>query len=177
MLPDREVAIRLATNREVDRKLRELSRSKYFWLYSLSLWNPDAFQRCVLGASCFAAIGLFLSLILTGGLEPMVATVSFEFFLLGLVLMWPFALGPWLQPRNLVVIFTFVFTLYRKNRAVSDLSAEEIRYLFPRSPSDARGRDPLARFRVALRQSPVIASLALGCCLAVLIVGLLLLTP
>ena len=63
----------------------------------------------------------------------------FEYFLLGLILMWVYNLGPWLHPTNLIVIFTFIFSLYRKNKTTEDLSAEDIGRLFPFDDSRLHG--------------------------------------
>jgi hypothetical protein len=134
MITEREVALRLAANGDVDRKLRVSSTSRFFWFYSLSLWDPDAFEQCVAGAAGFAAMAFLLTSLTFVGLErpSMVATSMFEYFLLGLIFMWFYSLGPWLQPTNLKVILTFVFRLYRKGKVLGDLSAEEISRLFPR---------------------------------------------
>jgi len=133
VLANSEVVLRLATNRDVDRKLRTAASSRFFWVYSLSLWDPDAFWKCIAGASAFAGVGLCLSWATPGFFLPtqLTATVIFEYFAFGLILMWAFNLGPWLNPRNFAVIFTFIFRLYRKNMTVDDLSADEIGRLFP----------------------------------------------
>jgi len=179
VLRDREVALRLATNRDVDRKLRVASSSRFFWIYSLSLWDPDAFWQCISGAAAFASVGLFLMRLTSVGFTPTSVTAAFEYFLLGLILMWVYKLGPWLHPTNLIVIFTFVFRLYRKNMTMDDLNAEEIGRLFPFHSQDrdsTHGRTRVARLYLRLRQSPVIGSLLLGASLAAFMILLLLIT-
>jgi len=180
LLTDREVALRLATNRDVDRKLRTASSSRFFWLYSLSLWDPDAFWECVSGASAFAFVGLFLMRLTFIGFTPasLTAAAVFEYFLLGLILMWVYKLGPWLHPTNLIVIFTFIFRLYRKNKTIDDLSAEEIGRLFPfdEDSTSSHERATLAKLYRRVRQSPVIGSLLLGSLLAAFMIVLLLIT-
>lgn len=172
------MALRLATNRDVDRKLRAAAGSRFFWLYSLSLWDPDAFWKCISGASGFAIVGFCLSRLISVGFVPtqLTVTVAFEYFLLGLILMWAWHLGPWLYPLNLVVIFTFIFRLYRKNMTTNDLSAHEISQLFPEedAPSDASGQVSFSRIWLWARRSPILGSLMLGAALAALIVVLLL---
>src|SRR5215467_11644156 len=118
MVTDLEVDLRLATNIDVDRKLRLASKSRYFWLYGLSLWDPEAFWKCFTGASAFALVGLLLLRSTVVAFVPSTLTVTavFEFFVLGLILMWLYYLGPWVHPANLKVILTFVFRLYRKNK-------------------------------------------------------------
>jgi len=166
VLANREVALRLATNRDVDRKLKVAAGSRFFWLYSLSLWDPDAFWKCIAGASAFAGLGLCLSQAAPGFALPtqLTATVIFEYFFLGLLLMWAFNLGPWLNPKNFAVIFKLIFRLYRKNMSADDLSAEEIGRMFPDEAaeldSDRHGR-PVRLIRRAKR-SPVFGFLALG---------------
>lgn len=178
MLVDREVALRLATNKDIDRKLKIAAGSRFFWVYLLSLWDPDAFWKCILGASAFTLVGLFLAVLIPGGAATMqlTATVTFEYFLLGLILMWACNLGPWLHPTNLVVIFTFIFRLYRKNMTMDDLSAQEIGRLFPEASEFDTGRKAMfSRLYLRIRRSPVIGSLMLGSVLAALMVSLLLL--
>ena len=174
MIADREVALRLARDRNLDRKLRVSSGSKYFWIYSLSLWEPDAFWRCVSEASAFATVGLIFASVVRGGFSPLIATTAFEYFLLGLVVAWVFNLGPWLQPTNLAVIFTFIFRLYRKHKTVDDLSAEEIGRMFPHRISAGKGDGTLVRIFVRIRQSPILGSLFLGSCFAAFLLALLL---
>ena len=179
MLADREVALRLATDREVDRKLRIASDSRYFWAYALSLWDPDAFWGCVGGALGVAVVGFFIMCFTVGGLvaRPLIGTALFEFFLLGLVLMWIYNLGPWLHPTNLKVIFTFVFRLYRKQRNMDDLSAEEIGRLFPERNKEKKltlaERLSPSSIYASMEGSPVIGPLAAGLLLAVFFVLLL----
>jgi hypothetical protein len=179
LLADREVALRLATNRDVDRKPRIAAGSRFFWVYSLSLWDPDAFWKCISGASAFALVGLYLAGLMPGGFIParLTATVIFEYFLLGLILMWAYNLGPWLHPTNLIVIFTLIFRLYRNNLTMDDLSAQEIGRLFPEDDPelDTGGKAILSRLYLRIRRSSVLGSLILGLVLAALMVALLLL--
>jgi hypothetical protein len=169
----------LATNRDIDRKLRIAAGSRFFWVYSLSLWDPDAFWKCISGASAFAFVGLYLARLMPGGLIPaqLTATVIFEYFLLGLILMWAYNLGPWLHPTNLTVIFTFIFRLYRRNMTIDDLSAQEINRLFPKEDPkfDAGVKTVLSRLFLRIRRSTVLGSLILGSVLAALMVALLVL--
>jgi hypothetical protein len=181
LLSDHEVALRLATNRDVDRKLRTASSSRFFWVYALSLWDPDAFWKCVSGAAAFAFAGLFLMRLTSLGFTPasLTAAAMFEWFLLGLILMWLYNLGSWLHPTNLIVIFTFIFRLYRKNKTIDDLSAEDIGRLFPFSdedPTSAQKHSTLARLYRWIRHSPVIGSLLVGLSLAAFMILLLLAT-
>lgn len=180
MLADREIALRLATNRDVDRKLRIAAGSRFFWVYSLSLWDPDAFWKCVSGASAFALVGLCLQLLMPGGFAhaPLTATAIFEYFLLGLILMWVYNLGPWLLPSNLIVIFKLIFRLYRKNRSMDDLSAQEISRLFPDEESQFHSGKLaiLSGLYLHIRRSPVLGSLMLGSAFAAIMVALLLVT-
>ena len=177
MLADREVAIRLAVDRDVDRKLRMAASSRFFWAYALSLWDPDAFWRCIGGASAFAFAGLFLARLLPGMNLPteLTATVIFEYFLLGLILMWAYNLGPWLHPTNLTVIFTFIFRLYRKNMTTGDLSAQEIGRMFPGddSPAEHGWKSLPQRTYLWFRRSNALGPLVVGSGLGVLIVALL----
>ncbi len=182
MITEREVALRLAANKDVDRKLRIASRSRFFWFYSLSLWDPDAFWQCVIGAAGFAAGAFLLTRVTFVGLAmpPLVATTMFEYFLLGLILMWLHSLGPWLQPTNLKVILTFVFRLYRKGKVVGDLSAEEIRSLFPSrrdgQTSALSERPNPSRISVLvgmLETSAIFGSLTVGALFAFFLVALL----
>ena len=179
MLVNREVALRLATNKDVDRKLRIAVRSRFFWVYLLSLWDPDAFWKCMIGASAFTVVGLLLDSLIPSGSTTMqlTATVTFEYFLLGLILMWACNLGPWLHPTNLLVIFTLIFRLYRKNMTMDDLNAQEIGRLFPEADSgvDTGGKAILSRLYSRMVRSPVLGSLFLGSVLAALVVVLLLL--
>jgi len=174
VLANSEVALRLATNRDVDRKLRIAASSRFFWIYSLSLWDPDAFWKCIAGASAFAGVGLCLARASPGFFLPtqLTATVIFEYFAFGLILMWAFNLGPWLNPRNFSVIFTLIFRLYRKNMTADDLSAEEIGRLFPeKAPdSDATGQARPWRLLRRARDSPVFEFLVLGTVAASLMV-------
>ena len=179
MLADREVALRLAVNRDLDRKLRIASGSRFFWVYSLSLWDPDAFWKCISGASAFAFMWLILERLVPGGFAsaPLTATAFFECFLFGLILMWVYSLGPWLHPTNLTVIFTFIFRLYRKNKTLNDLSPQELNRLFPEGDDPALTPSVQARlWRLFLRMrgSPVLGSLILGSSFAALLVALLL---
>lgn len=171
--------MRLATNKDVDRKLKITASSRFFWVYLLSLWDPDAFWKCMLGASAFTFVGLFLAMSIPGGSTTiqLTATVTFEYFLLGLILMWACNLGPWLHPTNLVVILTFIFRLYRKNMTMDELSAQEICRLFPEKNSElnAGGKAIFSGLYLRMRRSPVIGSLVLGSVLAALMVALLLL--
>jgi hypothetical protein len=181
LLSDREVALRLATNRDVDRKLRIASSSRYFWIYSLSLWDPDAFWKCVSGAAAFAFVGLLVMRLTSVGLmsASLTAAGMFEYFLLGLILMWVYSLGPWLHPTNLLVIFTFIFRLYRRNMTIDDLSAEEIGRLFPthnENPASAEEHPVLERLYRRIRQSPVLGSLVVGSSFAAFMILLLLIT-
>jgi hypothetical protein len=179
LLADREVALRLATNRDVDRKLKIAAGSRFFWVYSLSLWDPDAFWKCISGASAFAFVGLCLAGLVPGGLIPaqLTVTVIFEYFLLGLILMWAYNLGPWLHPTNLTVIFTLIFRLYRRNMTMDDLSAQEIGRLFPKEDPklDTGVKATLSRLFLRIRRSTVFGSLILGSVLATLMVALLVL--
>ncbi len=180
MIAEREVALRLAADKDIDRKLRVTSGSRFFWVYSLSLWDPDAFWKCISGASAFAMVGIALESFLPGqaGSAPLTATVSFEYFLLGLLLMWLYSLGPWLNPTNLSVIFVFLFGLYRKRRTVDDLSAGEIRRLFPEEEDVASHRGTLWwlwAIYLQLKRSPVTGSLIVGAVLASLVLAPLLL--
>jgi hypothetical protein len=124
-------------------------------------------------------VGLFLARLMPGAsaTAQLTAMVTFEYFLLGLILMWACNLGPWLHPTNLGVIFTLIFRLYRKNKTMDDLSAQEIGRLFPeKEPEPNTGwKALLPRFYLWLRRSPVIGSLILGSVLATLMVALLLL--
>jgi hypothetical protein len=179
LLADREIALRLAVNRDLDRKLRIASGSRFFWVYSLSLWDPDAFWKCVSGASGFAFVWLTLERLVPGGFAsaPLTATAFFEWFLLGLILMWVYSLGAWLQPTNLAVIFTFIFRLYRKNKTLEDLSPQELNRLFPEKEdhvSILNGQVVLWRLFIRIRRSPVLGSLILGSSLAILLIALLL---
>jgi hypothetical protein len=181
LLTDREVALRLATNRDVDRKLRAASSSRFFWIYSLSLWDPDAFWKCVSGAAAFAVMGFFLVGLTHAGFMPTSLTVTamFEYFLMGLILMWVYKLGPWLHPTNLLVIFTFIFSLYRKNRTLDDLCPEEIGRLFPSQKEGPAFIQEHARFEqlyLRIRRSPVLGSLLLGASSAAFMIILLLIT-
>jgi len=180
LLADREVALRLIADRDIDRKLRAVVRSPLFWVYSLSLWDPEAFRTCISGASAFALVGLCLEKLMPAGFPStaLTVTVIFEYFLLGLILMWVYRLGSWLYPANFVVIFTFIFRLYRKNKTMGDLSAQEIRRLFPRdgAASDTSRRNIPTRLYLRIRNSPVLGSLMFGSLLATLMVALLLLT-
>jgi len=181
LLADREVALRLAANRDIDRKLRAAVGSRFFWVYSLSLWDPDAFWKCVSGATAFSLVALVLKGLGPGGftLAPLTASAMFEYFVLGLILMWMANLGPWLNPTNLSVIFTFIFRLYRKNRSIDDLSAHEINRLFPEGEDAAFPSSRLARImslRLRIKRSPVLGSLMIGATFAALMVALLLLT-
>jgi hypothetical protein len=176
---DREVALRLAVDRDLDRKLRATSGSRFFWVYSLSLWDPDAFWKCASGASAFAIVWLILERSVPGASAsaPLAATASFECFLLGLAVMWTYQLGPWLHPTNLIVILTFIFRLYRKNKTLDDLSPLEINRLFPvdEGPgSSSDGRAKLWRLFDRIRLSPVLGPLSLGASFAALLVALLL---
>ena len=126
------------------------------------------------GASGFAVIGLALTRTLPHSFTPVMATTVFEYFILGLILMWLYSLGAWLQPTNLIIIFTFIFRLYRRNKTVDDLSAEEIGRLFPDGVSETGFRGSLRRTILGIRGSPVVGSLLLGSSLAVLMVALLL---
>jgi hypothetical protein len=177
LLADREAALRLATSRDVDRKLKIAVRSRFFWVYALSLWDPEAFWKCISGASAFALVGLCLGSAVPGGLLPaqLTVTVIFEYFMFGLILMWVFNLGPWLDPRNLLVIFTLIFRLYRKNVTADDLSAEDISRLFPEDDPDLAGQSIVTRLFHRARHSAVLGSLILGSLLAVLTVVPLLL--
>jgi hypothetical protein len=177
LLADREAALRLATSRDVDRKLRTAVTSRFFWVYSLSLWDPDAFWKCISGASAFALVGLWLASAVPGGLLPaqLTATVICEYFMFGLILMWVFNLGPWLDPRNLLVIFTFIFRLYRKNLTTDDLSAQDISRLFPEYDPEHAERSVVSMLYHRVMHSPVLGSLILGSLLAVLTVAPLLL--
>jgi hypothetical protein len=163
----------LANDRNLDRKLRTLSGSRFFWLYSLSLWEPDAFWKCVSGAATIATLGLLMTSVLTGQLTRLDGISAVEYFLLGLALMWRYNLGAWLYPTNLLVIFTFIFRLYRKNKTVDDLSAEELGRLFPGPGSAANAKSLSAKVLAFLRRSPVLGSLLIGCCLALFLVSLL----
>jgi len=175
MLADREVALRLAIDRNVDRKLRTATGSRFFWVYALSLWDPDAFWKCISGASGFALAGLLLAGVMPGMHLPsqFTATVIFEYFLIGLILMWVYNLGPWLHPSNLTVIFTFIFRLYRKNMTLGDLSAQEIGRMFPADepPSGAGWRSVPSRLYFWMRRSDVLGSLALGLFLGAVIIA------
>lgn len=177
-MADREAALRLATSRDVDRKLRTVVSSRFFWVYALSLWDPDAFWKCITGASAFAFVGLCLATAAPpGGVLPpaqLTAAVIFEYFIFGLILMWVFSLGPWLNPRNLLVIFTFIFRLYRKNVTTADLSAEDIGRLFPEDDPEYDERSIFPRIYHRVMHSPVLGSLILGSLLAVLTVAPLL---
>ena len=182
---EREVALRLAANRDIDRKLRVASRSRFFWIYSLSLWDPDAFWKCLSGAVGSAAVAFLLTRITFVGFTfpPVVATTMFEYFLLGLIFMWFYSLGPWLHPTNLKVIFTFIFRLYRKNKVLGDLSADEIRRLFPvrrLGRSSALNDHPRPSLISALigmiTGSVIFGSLAVGTLFAFFLVALLLIS-
>jgi hypothetical protein len=179
LLVNREVALRLATNKDIDRKLKIAVGSRFFWVYLLSLWDPDAFWKCVLGASAFTVVGLFLMTLIPSGSTSMqlTASVAFEYFLLGLILMWACNLGAWLRPTNLVVIVTLIFGLYRKNKTMDDLSAQEIGRLFPENDSvPVTGRKVIfSRAYQRMRRSRVLGPLVLGSVLAALVVTLLLL--
>jgi len=174
VLATSEVALRLATNRDVDRKLRIAANSRFFWIYSLSLWDPDAFWKCIAGASAFAVVGLCLARATPGFFLPtqLTATVIFEYFAFGLILMWAFNLGPWLNPRNFSVIFTLIFRLYRKNMTADDLSAAEIGRLFPERAAepDPKERAMLLRLLQRAKDSPVFEFLVLGSVIAALTV-------
>jgi hypothetical protein len=179
LLADREVALRLATSREVDRKLRVASESRYFWVYALSLWDPDAFWQCVGGALTSALIGFFFMAFTVRDfiVRPLFATALFEYFLLGLILMWLYNLGAWLHPTNLKVIFTFIFRLYRKNKNLEDLSAEEIGRLFP-AKGEARGMNLVERLSpsklyASLEDSRVFGPLVVGSLFSMFLVLLL----
>jgi hypothetical protein len=176
-LADREAALRLATSRDVDRKLRTAVSSRFFWVYALSLWDPDAFWKCISGASAFAFVGLLLAGLAPQGMPPaqLTVTVIFEYFMFGLILMWVFNLGPWLDPRNLLVIFTFIFRLYRKNVTTDDLTAEDFGRLFPEDDLEHTGQSAVTRLFYRLRHSSVLGSLILGSVLAVLTVAPLIL--
>jgi hypothetical protein len=179
LLADREVALRLAVNRDLDRKLRIASGSRFFWVYSLSLWDPDAFWKCISGASAFAFMWLILERLVPGGFAsaPLTATAFFECFLFGLILMWVYSLGPWLHPTNLTVIFTFIFRLYRKNKTLDDLSPQELYHLFPEKGDPVSipyGQVVLWTLFNRVRRSPVLMSLMLGASFAALLVALLL---
>lgn len=179
MLANREAALRLATNRDIDRKLKTIVKSRFFWVYALSLWDPDAFWKCISGATAFAVVGLYLAGVAHGGLIPaqLTATVIFEYFLLGLILMWAYNLGAWLHPANFTIIFTLIFSLYRKNKTVEDLSAQELGRLFPGEDSkpDSGIFAAMSRLYLQMRRSPVLGSLMLGSLFAAMMVALLLL--
>jgi hypothetical protein len=153
--------------------LKALSGSRFFWVYSLSLWDTEAFWKCFSGASAFAMVGFIMTSVLTRQFTPLIATTIFEYFLLGLIIMWLYNLGPWLHPTNLLVIFTFTFRLYRKNKTVDDLSAEEIGRLFPGEGLVTGWSAALTPMFLRIRRSPVLGSLLLGSLFAVLMVGLL----
>lgn len=179
MSVDSEAALRLAVDRDLDRKLRVTSGSRFFWVYSLSLWDPDAFWKCASGASAFAIVWLILERSVPGASAsaPLAATASFECFLLGLVIMWVYQLGPWLHPTNLIVILTFIFRLYRKNKTLDDLSPLEIYRLFPADDepgSSSPGEVALWRLFTRIRRSPVLGPLTLGASFSALLVALLL---
>ena len=125
------------------------------------------------GATGFAMIGLALTRALPYAFTPVMATTVLEYFILGLVLMWLYILGDWLQPTNLIVIFTFIFRLYRRNKTLDDLSAEEIGRLFPDGVSERGLRGSLQRTLLRVRRSPVVGSLLLGSFFAVLMVAML----
>jgi hypothetical protein len=183
LVPELEVALRLATNIDVDRKLRLASNSKYFWLYSLSLWDPEAFWQCFTGASAFAMVGLLLMRVTLVGFAPSTLTVmaDLEFFALGLILMWLYHLGAWLHPANFKVILTLVFRLYRQNKTMNDLSAAEIGRLFParrdRSTFTLAQRIQSSGIYVRIEDSHSFESLLTGSTFAILLSTLLWLTP
>ncbi len=173
------MALRLAVDRDLDRKLRITSGSRFFWVYSLSLWDPDAFWKCTSGASTFALVWLTLERFVPGGFSsaPLTAMAFFEWFLLGLILMWVYSLGPWLHPTNLAVIFTFIFSLYRNNKTLDDLSPKELNDLFPEKGDPAetpKAQALLWGLYTRIKGFPVIGSLVLGSTFAALLVALLL---
>jgi len=179
LLANREAALRLATNRDIDRKLRTIVKSRFFWVYALSLWDPDAFWKCISGASAFAVVGLYLAGVAHGGFVPaqLTATVIFEYFVLGLILMWAYNLGAWLHPANFTIIFTLIFRLYRKNKTVEDLSAQELGRLFPEEDSkpDNFVIAAMSRLYLRVKRSPVLGSLIVGSLFAAMMVALLVL--
>jgi hypothetical protein len=179
LLTEHEVALRLARNKEVDRKLRMASRSPFFWFYSLSLWDPDAFWRCVSGAVGVSMVGFILIETTPArfALIPLTATTMFECFLLGLILMWTYHLGAWLHPVNFRVILTFIFQLYRKNKTLDDLSAREIDQLFTSQIERSKlGLTDLLKpsaIPAWLRSSPALGPLLVGVSFATFLVLLL----
>ncbi len=168
----REVAMRLATNSEVDRRLKESTRSRFFWLYSISWWNPDAFVSCLLGASLISLVGvgifssaaLLVNSAITFQALLSAIGVGIEYFLVGLVITWPISLGSWYQLANRRVITIFVFKLYRKNKTTEDLSTQDLCALFPddRVPSDITLKSLMNSIKkcAVMRWLPFFASLS-----------------
>jgi hypothetical protein len=181
MLAEREVALRLARNMDVVRKLRIACKSRFFWFYSLSLWDPEAFWKCVSGAGVFAVVAFLLMrvTVVRFATLPLTATVMFEYFLMGLILMWLYNLGPWIHPTNFKVILTFIFRLYRKNKSVDDLSAYDIGSLFPPQTEDLaftfRGVQSSRTF-ARIERSSFLGPLFLGSIFAFVLTALLMLT-
>lgn len=170
-----DVALRLATDASIDRKLKTVSRSRFFWVYSLSLWDIEAFRDCLTGALLFAAIGL----VLIGTNAPLtMKSVGgvVDYFILGLILMWIFYLRNWLQPTNFKVLVKVLFRLYRKEKSLQELSAVEFKDMFifgERFPSVLV--EPFYRIYARIERSTVLGSLIMASLLALFVVGLLLL--
>jgi hypothetical protein len=182
LLAEREIALRLARDINVIRKLKIACRSPFFWVYSLSLWDPEAFLSCISGGFAFALVGLLFMKITLVGFAPsaLTATATFEYFVLGLILMWLYYLGPWLHPTNLKVILTFIFRLYRQNKTVDDLSAEDISRLFP-PKAQVNASNPTqsarsSRIYARIERSSFFGPLLLGSIFAFVLIALLLIT-
>jgi len=113
-------------------------------------------------------------------LSPVTATAVFEFFVLGLILMWLYSLGPWIHPANLKVILTFVFRLYRKNKTVDDLSALDISRLFRTRRGEPAftwiQRIQSSEIYAQVVGSPFYGSLVTGGLFAFLLIALLMVT-
>jgi hypothetical protein len=132
-MEDLEIALRLVGDEQFGRRLKSAVESKFFWIYSLSLWNPDALWKCLATAFGYS-LGGAVALSLPGSYITGTAAafyVVFCFFA-GLIGAWVAFLGSWVRPANLRVTLRLMFGLVRKNRAIADASVEELSVLFPR---------------------------------------------
>jgi len=156
-----EDAIKLFQSEFFLSELHKVSKSRFFWLYGLSLWIPSAFYKCAIFVAFMEIYGSFIGLMISPyhfdfwKALPGVATCI---FVASLVMSWFLFLGSRLRPYYITTYMKTLFFIIRRGREPKDLSPEEILSLFPSPKPGSLTIGTYRRITLLTRRLAIISS-------------------